>query len=382
MTQHIDRERLARTFTTLCEISSPSQSEKAVADHLKELFATLGADEIIEDGSAAATGSQCGNLIIRFNGSQVDKEGVFLSAHMDTVQPGIGVEVERNDDLFTSKGETILGGDDKSGIAAIIEMLTILKEEQVEHGLIEVVLTTCEEIGLRGAKHLDHAQVTAKYGYALDSSGIDSVVIGAPAANKFLIEVTGAAAHAGLNPEAGVSAIQVAAKAINEIPLGRIDEETTANFGIISGGTATNIIPESVTIRGEVRSHSVDKLKQHTELIAETFQKVVDEWQNPSPTNTLKPTVAIEITTDYPAMLLDMDSPVIERIKKAGQQVGRELQFVVAGGGSDANIFNSYGLATAIVATGMDKVHTTDEQLDLNHLVQLTELIYEIAVGN
>jgi len=381
MTHHIDRERLAQTFTTLCEIDSPSRDEKAVAEHLKEVFTSLGADQIIEDNSAPETGSESGNLIIRFNGTREDMEGVFLSAHMDTVQPGLGVEVERTGDIFTSKGETVLGGDDKSGIAAIIETLTILKEQQIEHGLIEVVLTTCEEVGLLGAKHLEHKHVTAKYGYALDSSGIDSVVIGAPAANKFRIEVTGAAAHAGLNPEAGISAIQVAAKAISDIPLGRIDEETTANFGIISGGSATNIIPETVVIEGEVRSHSVAKLENHTKLIADTFDRVVAEWQNPSPENTLRPTVAISTTTDYPAMLLEMDSPVIARIQKAGKQAGQELQFVVAGGGSDANIFNGFGLATAIVATGMDKVHTTDEQLDLNHLVRVTELVHGIVAG-
>lgn len=379
MTQHINRERLAQTFTTLCEISSPSRSEKGVSDHLKKVFTSLGADAIIEDNSAGQTGSDCGNLIIRFNGSRNDIDGVFLSAHMDTVQPGVGVEVERNGDIFTSKGETVLGGDDKSGIAAVIETLTILKEKQIAHGLIEVVLTTCEEIGLLGAKNLDHTQVTAKYGYALDSSGIDSVVIGAPAANKFRIVITGAAAHAGLNPEAGISAIQLAAKAINDIPLGRIDEETTANFGIISGGSATNIIPETVVIEGEVRSHSVEKLEQHTKLIADTFQKIVDEWQNASPENPHKPTVSMTTTTDYPSMLLQMDSPVIDRLKKAAQHTGQELQYVVAGGGSDANIFNDYNLPTAIVATGMDKVHTTEEQLDLNHLERLTGLVYGIA---
>lgn len=382
MTQPIDRERLAGTFTTLCEISSPSRREKAVADHLKEVFAALGADEILEDNSRAGTGSDSGNLIIRFQGTRTDVDGVFFSAHMDTVQPGEGVQVARKGDMFTSKGETVLGGDDKSGIAAIIETLTILREKQIEHGLLEVVLTTCEEVGLLGAKHLEHQLVTAKYGYALDSTGIDSVVIGAPAANKFRIQVTGAAAHAGLNPEAGISAIQVASQAISAIPLGRIDEETTANLGIISGGTATNIVPESVVIEGEVRSHSVEKLERHTQLIRDAFAKVVDAWRNPSPENTLKPAFSMETTTDYPAMLLAVESPVIERIRKAGELTGRQLQFVVAGGGSDANIFNGYGLPTAIVATGMDKVHTTEEQLDLNHLVQVTELVYGIATGN
>lgn len=381
MSDHIQRERLATTFTTLCEISSPSLHEGAIANYLKKIFADLGADEIIEDDSSAKTGSESGNLIVRFNGSRDDIEGVFFACHMDTVEPGDNVLVDRNGDIFTSRGETILGSDDKSGIAGIIEMLTVLKEQQIEHGLIEIIFTTCEEIGLLGAKSLDYKQLKTAYGYALDSSSIDTVIYGAPAANKFSIEITGAAAHAGLKPEAGISAIQVAAKAINEITLGRLDEESTANFGIIRGGVATNIVPEQVVIEGEVRSHSAEKLASYTAQIEKTFQKTVDEWRNPSPENILKPQLKIESMAEYPALRLPMDSTVIERVRKAGEKTGKNLNFLTAGGGSDANIFNGYGLPTAIVATGMEQVHTTDEHLDLNHLVSLTELIFAIAIG-
>lgn len=381
MIKLIQRERLARTFTELCEISSPSRQEKGMADHLKQVFGRLGASAIIEDGSAAATGSDSGNLIIRFDGTRPEAAGVFFSCHMDTVQPGEGVKVERQGDIFTSQGETILGGDDKSGIAAIIEMMTVLQENTIAHGLIEIVITTCEEIGLLGAKHLEHRLLKADYGFALDSSGIDKVIIGAPSANKFRIEVTGAAAHAGLNPELGISAIQVAAKAITEVQLGRLDEESTANFGIIHGGVATNIVPEQVIIEGEVRSHSSAKLARYSAAIEQVFQQTAEQWQNASPANSAKPTVRIEALSEYPAMRLAMASPVIKRIQTAGATLGRELSFVVAGGGSDANIFNSFGLPTAIVATGMDKVHTTDEQLDLNDLTSLTELICCVAAA-
>lgn len=380
ITTYIQRERLAETFIRLCEISSPSHREKAVADHLREVFSRLGADAILEDGSAASTGSDSGNLIIRFGGSRPDIDGVFFSCHMDTVEPGENVQVNRTGDLFTSRGETILGSDDKSGIAAIIEMMTIITEQNIAHGAIEIVITTCEEIGLLGAKYLDHRLVTAKYGYALDSSGIDKVIIGAPAANKFKIEITGAAAHAGLNPEQGISAIQVAAKAINEVRLGRLDEESTANLGLIQGGVATNIVPEQVVINGEVRSHSLEKLARYTAEIEAVFRKTVADWRNPSPENTLRPKIEIETLAEYPAMKLDPHSAVVRRIRAAGEKLGKDLKFVVAGGGSDANIFNSFGLPTAIVATGMTKVHTTDEQLELSDLVSLTELICAVAV--
>ena len=380
MTMTIQRQRLAQTFIDLCEISSPSRREKSIALHLKNVFTELGASAILEDQSGTATGSDTGNLIIRFDGTRPDIDGVFFSCHMDTVQPGEGVKVVQNGDIFTSAGETILGGDDKSGIAAIIEMMTVLKESQADHGLIEIIITTCEEIGLLGAKHLDHRLVTAQYGYALDSSGIDKVIIGAPAANKFRIEVTGAAAHAGLNPEQGISAIQVAARAITQVTLGRLDEESTANLGIIQGGVATNIVPEKVIIEGEVRSHSTTKLASYTSAIRETFEATVASWQNTDPANTLRPKVTIRALSEYPAMRLAMDAPVIRRISDAGRNAGRELHFVVAGGGSDANIFNGFGLPTAIVATGMNKVHTTEEQLDLNDLTSLTELILAVAL--
>jgi len=183
MTITINRERLAETFAELCEISSPSRKEGAIAAFLKTKFSELGADTIIEDDSAAKTGSESGNLIVRFNGNQADREGFFLSCHMDTVEPADGVKVLRTGDIFTSRGETVLGGDDKSGIAAVLELLALLQEQKTPHPMIEVVITTCEEIGLLGAKHLDYSRLQTSYGYALDSSGIDTVIVGAPAAN-------------------------------------------------------------------------------------------------------------------------------------------------------------------------------------------------------
>ena len=173
---------------------------------LHDHFATLGADSIEVDNSAPLTGSDTGNLIVRFNGNDPSREPVFFSCHMDTVEPGCGVRVARKGDIFTSHGDTVLGGDDKSGIAALIELMTVLSENKVSHGLIELVFTTCEEVGLLGAKHLEHEKLRAHFGYALDTTGIDRVITGAPASNRLKIQVHGIAAHAGLNPEQGISA--------------------------------------------------------------------------------------------------------------------------------------------------------------------------------
>ena len=379
MSVEINRERLATTFTELCEISSPSKKEGLIAKHLKNIFSKLGANFIYEDGSAEKTGSESGNLIIRFDGNLPERNGAFLACHMDTVEPGEGVEVLRTDDIFTSKGNTILGGDDKSGIAAIIELLTLLKENNTDHATIEVIITTCEEIGLLGAKSLEHDKIQSKFGYALDSSGINDIIIGAPAANKIEVEVSGVAAHAGLCPEAGINALALAAQALTEINQGRIDEDTTRNFGLIQGGVATNIVPEYVILKGEIRSHSKEKLISYTREVTDIFNKTIDQWKGTDATGDKKPSVKTTITDDYPILSLRDDSPVILRVKEAAEVCGKKLQYTITGGGSDASIFCSYGLPTAIVATGMKNVHTVDEQIDLKDLVELTELLHALT---
>jgi len=375
---NINKERLAETFTTLCQLSSPSRDEKAVSDYLKKTFSALGADFIHEDDSSAQTGSNCGNMIIRFNGTNAT-DPVFFACHMDTVKPGLGVEVKREGDIFTSRGDTVLGGDDKSGIAPLIELVSQLKENSSAHRTIEIVFTTCEEIGLLGAKHLDHSPLQARFGYALDSSGIDNVILGAPAANRIEISVHGIAAHAGINPEAGVNAFLIGAHAITKLRLGRIDEESTANIGLMKGGVATNIVPEHLVLNGEIRSHSMEKLASYTEEIKTVFIDTIADWPSPEGTDAKQPSLDFSVMSEYPAMRLSMDDTVIETVKKAGHKLGRDLDFIVAGGGSDANIFNGYGLSTAIIATGMTDVHTTDESLDLNDMVSLTELLHAIA---
>lgn len=389
----INEERLARTFVQLCEIDSPSRKEKRVADYLTRTFRELGAASIVEDRSAEQTGSDCGNLIIRFAGNRPAREAIFFACHMDTVEPGCGVKVVRDGDIFSSRGDTVLGSDDKSGIAALIELIRMVQENRIDHGPLELLFTTCEEIGLLGAKALDRDALKAAYGYALDSTGIDRVITGAPAANKLKIEVHGIAAHAGLHPEQGVSALCMTAKAISSLRWGRLDEESTANLGLIHGGVATNIIPDHITLEGEVRSHSLHKLAAHTTEIKRTFQRIIEGWPLPASlapavsghpcpaAPTPAPSVTITVQLDYPAMRLEPADPVLARVSEAGRNLGRPLDFQIAGGGSDANIFNSFGLPTAIIATGMDKVHTTDERLDLQDLIRLTELLLALVVA-
>ncbi len=374
----INRERLALTFTRLCETDSPSRSEGRMAALVSRLLCDLGAEAPHEDDSAAVTGSECGNLFFRFAGS-LEREPIFFNCHLDTVEPGTGIKVVRKDDIFTSLGNTVLGSDDKSGIAALIEAYHVLTENNLAHAPMEYVFTTCEEIGLLGAKALDPALVRARMGYALDSSGFGRVVIGAPASNRLRITVKGVAAHAGLHPEWGVNAITLAGQALSEAPFGRIDEESTVNFGTIQGGAASNIVPEEVSIEGEVRSHSPEKLEQLTREVKSAFEKTVNGWQDPSGQARGKPELNFVVEPDFPAMSLDRDDEVIRRVDGAARSIDLDLSYEIAGGGSDANIFNGYGLQTAIIATGMTHVHSTDEQVSLQDMVDLTRLILALV---
>jgi len=370
----INQERLATTFTQLCETDSPSRMEGTIAGELKKIFTGLGPDNFFEDDSATVTGSESGNLFFRFAGT-TSKEPIFFNCHMDTVQPGIGVQVQRRGDTFTSAGDTILGSDDKSGIAALIEAMQVIREQNLPFRPVEFVLTTCEEIGLLGAKALNPNHIQAKIGYALDSTGSGKIIIGAPASNRLNIQVHGVAAHAGLHPEWGINATILAAHALAQAPCGKIDNQSTINFGTIQGGAASNIVPERVVIEGEVRSHSQQRLEDLTQEVHEVFAGAISNWHDPTGAAKGKPAITFKATPDFPLMQLTRNDQVIIEVEQAAQSIDMELDFEVAGGGSDANIFNGFGLQTAIIATGMTHVHSTDEQVDLEDMVELTRLV-------
>ncbi len=375
---HINRERLARTFIQLCETDSPSRREGKMASLLTGMLSGLDVAPPFEDDSAAMTGSQCGNLIFRLSGS-LDRQPLFFNCHLDTVEPASGIKVVRKNDIFTSLGNTVLGSDDKSGIAALVEVVHILRENDLPHIPMELVFTTCEEIGLYGAKALNPEHIQARMGYSLDSSGFNRVIIGAPAANRLKITVKGVAAHAGLHPEWGVNAITLAGEALSKAPCGRIDEQSTINFGTIQGGAASNIVPQEVVIEGEVRSHSVETLERLTGEIEEVFRQVVYGWQDPSGQARGVPELDFRVEADFPIMQLAEDDPVICLVDEAAKKIGMEMAYETAGGGSDANIFNGYGLQTAIIATGMTHVHSTDEQQSLQDMVDLTRLVLALV---
>jgi tripeptide aminopeptidase len=270
-----------------------------------------------------------------------------------------------------------LGADDKSAIAVLIEMMNVIKENNITHGHIEFVLTVCEEIGLMGAKNLDFSLLTAKFGYTLDATDTEGIVIKAPAANGLEFKVHGKDAHAGAAPEKGINAISLAAKAIAALDIGRIDRETTCNIGVIQGGNAINIVPSLVTVKGEVRSHDKSKLDMVTNTIVSSFEDVVNNYINKDIDNNL-PRLEVSIEKEFPNTNIPEDHPVVMLAQKAAKNLRRNMRTKITGGGADANIFFEKGIVTGVLGTGMRDMHTVRESVDIEDMVRATELLIEI----
>jgi len=374
----VNHDRLADVFKTLVQIDSVSRNEGAVAKALQEILESLGG-EVLFDDAGPKLGGDTGNLIARFKGSGPEVEPLLLNAHMDTVQPGEGIKILFTDGTFTSDGSTILGADDKSAVAIIIETLRVLQEENHPYGPLEVVITACEEVGLLGAKNLDYSLITARYGYSIDATDTYGVVTQAPAANHIQFKIHGRDAHAGAAPEKGINAIQVASHAISEIHIGRIDEETTANIGLIEGGKATNIVPSLVTVSGEVRSHNPEKLEEETQRIVQSFEHHVSDYRKLFPSDDGLPKLEVDVREDFSVLKIPDDHPVVTLAKVAASNLGRHMATKMSGGGSDANIFFGHGVVTGILGTGMKDMHTVRESVRLEDMVKSVELLVEIV---
>ncbi|MCF8114396.1 MAG: M20/M25/M40 family metallo-hydrolase [Desulfotignum sp.] len=368
----INSQRLARRFTLLVQIDSESRSEARVAAEIEKILTRMGA-AVCYDTAKEKTGGNCSNLVAKFAGNR-PVPPMFLSGHMDTVVPGKGVRVGFENGVFTSDGTTILGSDDKSAIAIILEVMDVVKENNLPCPPVELIFTVCEEIGLLGAKYFDLSLIDARFGYILDSTDTKGIVTRAPAANKIFIQVYGRAAHAGAAPEKGVSAIYAAARAISELELGRIDNETTCNLGIITGGMATNIIPEKVEIKGEVRSHDPEKLSAVTQKIVDAFEKTTQALRG---IDTV-PRVKIVVENDFPNTHIPETHKAVVLARKAAANLGRTLESKTIGGGADANIFFGKGVVAGVLGTGMTDVHTVNESIALKDMEDTARLVLEI----
>jgi tripeptide aminopeptidase len=304
---------------------------------------------------------------------------LLLCAHMDTVVPGEGVKPVVDGDIIRTDGTTVLGGDDKSGCAIICEVLHQLREGNIAHGPIDVVFTVCEELGLQGARNLDLTMLRAREGLVFDSDSPGYLFVRAPAAYYLSYTIRGLEAHAGMAPERGISAIQIAAKAIAKMNLGRIDNETTCNLGLIQGGRALNIIPNEVKVRGEVRSRDPNKLKAQIAHITDCFKEAIEGASLELEGKVFNPTLEHHAGSEYEAMNVSEEAPIVRKVIEAARRTGRVVKPEAVGGGCDANVFNQRGMVVANLGTGMRDIHTVREWLDLNDMVSTAEVTLELV---
>jgi tripeptide aminopeptidase len=341
----------------------------------------LGATVFIDD-AGEKVGGNVGNLIVHFSGNVPQSQPLLLSAHMDTVVPGEGIVPILDGDILRTDGRTVLGGDDKSGVAIICEVLRVMKENRLPCSDIDVVFTICEEAGLIGAKCLDVGKLRARTGLVLDSDSVGFLFTKAPAANRIEFRVHGLEAHAGVCPEKGINAIKVAAEGIAQMHLGRIDHETTANIGVVEGGMAVNIVPNQVILRGEARSHNEEKLNRQTEHMKNCLEDAAARHVLELDGKRYTAKVEAKIERDYDRMDVPDSAPIVKLVNAAAKNLNLEVKTLATGGGCDANVLNQKGLVVANLSTGMREIHTVKEWLDVRDLNVSAQMVLEIVKLN
>ncbi len=360
-------------FLDLAAIPSPPGEERAAADRVLEYLRALGL-ECDEDGAGSRIGSEIGNILCRIEGTGSGIP-IFLCAHLDTVPlEGTLEPVVGEDGFVRNAGGTILGADDKSAVAAMLEATARVLEEGSPHAGIELLFTPMEEVGLRGAAAFDESRLRARVGYVYDHAGpIGEVILGAPYQRKLDVSFRGRAAHAGMYPEEGRSAIAAAARAIADLRLGRLDDETTANVGRIEGGSARNVVPERCSFVAEARSHDERKLADVVQEMLETvtFAAGLADCE-----------VETHVEGSARGYRFRQDDLAVRLAAAALERTGREPSFGLSGGGADANVFNERGLQCVNLANAMTDIHTPDERIavaDLEAMVEVTLALIQVA---
>lgn len=372
----INRQRVVSEFLDLVGIDSLSRREGRIAKRLAATLEGMGVTVEVDD-AGRRVGGETGNLLAKFPGTAAGAPPILLCAHMDTVVPGENVRPIVSGDVIRTDGSTVLGGDDKAGLVAILEALRVLREDGVPHGPVDVLFTICEEFGLVGAKHFDVARLRARTGLVLDVDGVCELVTQAPAANSLEVTVHGLEAHAGVCPEQGISAIKVAGEAIAAMRLGRIDAETTANLGLIEGGMAVNIVPNRVRVRAETRSRSLAKLEEQTRHMRRCFEEAAARHRATAGGREHVARVEARIERDYDRLDLPDDAPIVRLVERAAASLGKPLRTRATGGGCDANVLNGRGLTVANLGCGMREIHTVNEWIDVKDIVATAELLVE-----
>ncbi len=363
----INNKDLLQRFLDYVAIDSETGDEINMAMRLKEDFLSLGCEVYTDDIKEVAKTTGF-NVYATLKGDE-SAEPIIFNAHMDTVVPSIGVKATVCDDGFVrSDGTTVLGGDDKAGIAAIFEAMKAVSD--MPHRTIEAIITVREESGMFGSKNLEYSRLQSKRAVVLDSSGGPyDIITGAPGQNKITATVIGKKAHAGVSPEEGISSIEVAANAVASMKLLRIDEETTCNIGTFKSEGPTNIVSEKTELQLEVRSRNTDKLIAHTKHLTDCIENACMKFGAKC---------EIDIATSYLGYHLSDDNPLVKTVFEATQRLGLAAKTKMSGGGSDANIFNQKGIEAVNLGVGMQKAHTTDEQLCIKDMEDAAAVCLEL----
>jgi tripeptide aminopeptidase len=361
-------------FTELASIPSPPGSEREVADRVRGYLEGLGL-EVSEDDAGARIDSNAGNLLCRLEPTTANGGvPIFLCAHLDTVQPTGRLEPVVEDGVVRNAGGTILGADNKAAVAALLESARLILSENRPHAGIELLFTPKEEVGLLGAGAFDAERLRAKVGFVYDHAApIGEVMLGAPHARVLEVTMRGRAAHAGMAPEEGRSAIAAAARAISDFRLGRLDDETTANVGLIQGGTARNIVPDRCSFSIDVRSHDEAKLADVVQELLETitFAAALEHCE-----------AETDVRESYRGYRFSRGDLPVRLACAALEREGLQPQLALGGGGADANVFNERGRPCVNLANGMAAIHTPDEHIavaDLERMIDVTMALVEVA---
>jgi len=372
----IHRDRMTNTVLDLVRLDSHSRQEKSVAEYLVRALTELGASVYVDDAGPAVR-SDTGNVVARLEGTAPGAAPLLLSSHMDVVPPGLSVKPIREGDRIRSDGTTILGGDDKTGLAIILEVARTLVEQALPRPQIEIAFTICEEIGLLGAKHLDVGRLLAREAIVLDSASSAELVTRAPSADAFTFTVHGLEAHAGVCPETGISAVRVASEAITAMPLGRIDAQTTANVTIAESSPATNVVPNLCVVRGEARSLRDDRLDEVMRTIRRSFADAAARATISLGGETRRAWIEETCSREYHSLDIPDSAPIVQLVMRAARKLAAPVKTVTIGGASDANVLNRHGIAAVNLGTGMRDIHTVNEWIDLADFYRSAELVLE-----
>jgi tripeptide aminopeptidase len=362
-------------FLELCAIQSPPGDERVVADRVGAYLTDLGLDWD-EDYAGSAIGSNTGNIYCRLPGGEGGGTPIFLCAHLDTVPLDGSLEPYVDDGVVRNAGRTILGSDNKAAVAVMLEATRLIVREGRRHAGVELLFTPKEEVGLQGAGAFDHTRLVARTGFVYDQAApIGEIVLGSPYARTLDLRFHGRAAHAGMAPEEGRSAIAAASRAIADFRLGRLDGETSANVGVVTGGTGRNVVPEWCSFEAEVRSHDERKVTEIVREMLETsaFAASLSECELES-----------DVKTSFPGYRFRESDPIVALAARALRRAGFEPSYALSGGGADANVFNAAGLDCLNLANGMTEIHTPDEHIavsDLDAMVEVTLALVDAAHG-